>query len=231
MKEGEIGERLLAVRTRIGAAAKRVGRSPQCVRVLAVSKAHDAEVVRAGLAAGLTDFGENYAAEAIAKMSTLGLGATWHFIGRLQSNKTRLVAEQFDWVHTVMRERDVMRLNAQRPAESSRLNVCIQVRMQEGDSRPAAPAQEVPALAALIDAQPRLRLRGLMGMPMPGAPRSAYLRLRSLFEELNRSALSLDTLSMGMTADLETAVECGATLVRLGTALFGPRPSRLDMPS
>ena len=103
MKEGEIGERLLAVRTRIGATAKRVGRSPQSVRVLAVSKAHDAEVVRAGLAAGLTDFGENYAAEAIAKMSTLGPGATWHFIGRLQSNKTRLVAEHFDWVHTVMR--------------------------------------------------------------------------------------------------------------------------------
>jgi len=144
----------------------------------------------------------------------------------MQSNKTRLAAEHYDWVHTLIRARTVLRLNAQRPAELPPLNVCMQVRMQEADTRPALPAEEVPALAALISAQPRLRLRGLMGIPMPDAPRDAYLRLRSLFGKLNDAGMNLDTLSMGMTADLETAVECGATLVRLGTALFGPRPPR-----
>ena len=226
MKEVEIARRLAVVRVRIAAAAEREGLSPLNVRILAVSKAHGSEAVRAGLAAGLTDFGENYVGEGVAKMNELGLGARWHFIGRLQSNKTRLVAERFDWVHTVFREREVMRLNSQRPAASLPLNVCIQVRMQDADARPALPAEEVPGLAALISAQPRLRLRGLMGVPIPDAPRDAYLRLRSLFDELNASGLNLDTLSMGMTADLETAVECGATLVRVGTALFGPRPPR-----
>jgi len=225
MTEGEIVGRLAAVRERIAAAAKRGGRSPQGVCLLAVSKAHGVEVVRAALRAGLTDFGENYVGEAVAKMDALGSSnASWHFIGRLQSNKARLVAERFDWVHTVIRERDVLRLNVRRPADSPPLNVCIQVRMQGDDARPALPADEVPGLAALIGAQERLRLRGLMGMPMPDAPCDAYLCLRALFDELNGSGLGLDTLSMGMTADLETAVECGATLVRVGTALFGPRP-------
>ncbi|MCY4156021.1 MAG: YggS family pyridoxal phosphate-dependent enzyme [Gammaproteobacteria bacterium] len=225
MTEGEIVGRLAAVRARIVAAAKRGRLSPQDVRILAVSKAHGAEVVRAALRAGLTDFGENYVGEAVAKMDApRSSGARWHFIGRLQSNKARLVAERFDWMHTVIRERDVLRLNARRPADSPPLNVCIQVRMQDGDDRPALPADEAPGLAALIGAQKRLRLRGLMGMPMPGAPDDAYRRLRALFDELNGSGLGLDTLSMGMTADLETAVECGATLVRVGTALFGPRP-------
>ncbi len=225
MKEAQLASRLQVVRARIDAAAKREGLSSLNVRILAVSKAHGVEAVRAARRAGLADFGENYVDEALAKMDALGpAGARWHFIGRLQSNKARLVAERFDWVHTVIRERDVLRLNARRPADSPPLNVCIQVRMQDGDERPALPADEVPGLAALIGAQDRLRLRGLMGMPMPGAPDDAYRRLRALFDELNGSGLDLDTLSMGMTADLETAVECGATLVRVGTALFGPRP-------
>ena len=202
----------------------RAGRSPDEVRILAVTKAHGKDLVRAAAAVGLTDFGENYVHEGIAKMEETGPDARWHFIGQVQSNKTRATAQYYDWVHTLIRERIALRLNSQRPAELPSLNVCIQVRMQDADARPALPAEEVPGLAALISAQPRLCLRGLMGMPMPDAPRDAYLRLRALFNELNASGLNLDTLSMGMTADLETAVECGATMVRVGTALFGPRP-------
>lgn len=226
MDRKEIAARLAVVRERIGEAAGRAGRAPQGVRILAVTKAHGKDLVRAALEAGLTDLGENYVQEGIAKMEGTGPGARWHFIGRVQSNKTRAIAQHYDWVHTLTRERIAVRLNARRPAESTLLNVCIQVRMQDADARPAVPAEEVPGLAALIGAQPRLRLRGLMGMPLPDAPRDAYLRLRYLFDELNASGLNLDTLSMGMTADLETAVECGATLVRVGTALFGPRPQR-----
>lgn len=191
-----------------------------------MTKAHGADAVQAGLAAGLRDFGENFAQEGIAKMDEVGPAAAWHFIGQIQSNKTRLIAEHYDWVHTVIRERIVRRLAAQRPEVVPPLQVCIQVRMQAEDTRPALPPKQVSELAELIQAQPRLKLRGLMGMPLPDAPREAYLRLRSLYDELNEAGMNLDTLSMGMTADLETAVECGATLVRIGTALFGPRPPR-----
>ncbi|MDE0489504.1 MAG: YggS family pyridoxal phosphate-dependent enzyme [Gammaproteobacteria bacterium] len=226
MDRNDIAARLAVVRETIGEAAGRAGRASQEIRILAVTKAHGKDLVRAALEAGLTDLGENYVQEGIAKMEETGPGVRWHFIGRVQSNKTRAIAQHYDWVHTLTRERIALRLSAQRPAESAPLNVCIQVCMQDADARPALPAEEVPGLAALIGAQPRLRLRGLMGMPKPDAPRDAYLRLRSLFDELNAAGLNLDTLSMGMTADLETAVECGATLVRVGTALFGPRPQR-----
>ena len=226
MGRNEIAVRLAVVRQRIGKAAEQAGREPQHTCILAVTKGHGSDVVRAAASAGLTDFGENYVHEGIAKMEKAVPRACWHFIGRMQSNKTRAVAQHYDWVHTLARERIALRLNSQRPEESQPLNVCIQVRMQDDDPRPALPAEEAPALAALISAQPRLRLRGLMGLPMPDAPRYAYLRLRSLFDELNANGLNLDTLSMGMTADLETAVECGATLVRVGTALFGSRPPR-----
>lgn len=222
----EVAARLKALRSRITTAAARAGRDPGEVRILAVTKAHGAGAVLAGVAAGLTDFGENFAQEGIAKMREVDPGATWHFIGQLQSNKTRQVAEHFDWVHTVIRERIVLRLAAQRPVGVPPLNVCVQVRMQAEDIRPALPPEQVSELAELIQAQPRLKLRGLMGMPLPDATREAYLRLRALYDELNEAGMSLDTLSMGMTADLETAVESGATLVRIGTALFGPRPAR-----
>ena len=222
--KNEIANRLQAVRARIAAAAQRAGRAPEEVRILAVTKAHGKEAVRAGLAAGLSEFGENFVREGIAKMDSVEPVANWHFIGQLQSNKTRMVAERYDWVHTVMRERIALRLNEQRPAQAPPLNVCIQVRMQEQDTRPALPPEEVRGLAELIRAQPRLRLRGLMGLPLPGAPRDAYIRLRALLDQLNQAGMNLDTLSMGMTADLETAVACGSTLVRVGTGLFGPRP-------
>ncbi len=223
MDKNEIANRLQALRGRIAEAAQRAGRAPEEVRILAVTKAHGKEAVRAGLAAGLSDFGENFVREGIAKMDSVEQVVKWHFIGQLQSNKTRLVAERYDWVHTVMRERIALRLNEQRPAQALPLNVCIQVRMLEQDTRPALPPEEVRGLAELIRAQPRLRLRGLMGLPLPGAPRDAYESVRALFDELRRSGINLDTLSMGMTADLETAVACGSTLVRVGTGLFGPR--------
>ena len=222
----EVAARLHALRARIASAAARADRNPGEVRILAVTKAHGADAVLAGLAAGLAEFGENFAQEGIAKMREVGPGAAWHFIGQLQSNKTRQVAEHFAWVHTVIRERIVLRLATQRPVGTTPLNVCVQVRMQAEDIRPALPPEQVSELAELIQAQPRLKLRGLMGMPLPDAPREAYLRLRALYDELNEAGMNLDTLSMGMTTDLETAVECGATLVRIGTALFGPRPAR-----
>ncbi|MCY3815088.1 MAG: YggS family pyridoxal phosphate-dependent enzyme [Gammaproteobacteria bacterium] len=226
MSNAAIAARLKTVRTRIASAAIRSGRRSDEIRILAVTKAHGKDAVLAGHGAGLTDFGENFAREAIAKMGEVGPGGTWHFIGQLQSNKTRLIAEHFDWVHTAIRERIVLRLATQRPEDAPPLNTCIQVRMQPEDTRPALPPEQVAQLAELIRAQPRLRLRGLMGIPMPDSPRVAYSNLRSLFDRLNQAGLNLDTLSMGMTADLETAVECGATLVRVGTALFGPRPQR-----
>lgn len=226
MSKTEVAARLQALRARIGTAAAAARRNPGEVRVLAVTKAHGSDSVQAGLAAGLTDFGENFAQEGIAKKGEAGSGAVWHFIGQLQSNKTRLIAEHYDWVHTAIRERIVLRLAAQRPGDAPPLQVCIQVRMQDEDSRPALPPARVADLAGLVREQPRLRLRGLMGLPLPDAPREAYLRLRALYEELNEAGMNLDTLSMGMTADLETAVECGANLVRIGTALFGPRPPR-----
>lgn len=226
MSYTEVAARLRALRARIATAAARAGRDTDEVRILAVTKAHGSDAVLAGLAAGLSDLGENFAQEGIAKMCDVHPSAVWHFIGQLQSNKTRQVAEHYDWVHTVIRERIVLRLSAQRPVGTTPLNVCVQVRMQAEDIRPALPPEQVSELAELIKAQPRLKLRGLMGMPLPDAPREAYLRLRALYDELNASGMNLDTLSMGMTADLETAVECGATLVRIGTALFGPRPPR-----
>ena len=226
MSNTGVAARLQALRARIESAAGRAGRNPDEVGILAVSKAHGSDSVLAGLAAGLSDFGENFAREGIGKMREVGPGATWHFIGQVQSNKTRLIAEHYDWVHTVIRRRIVRRLAAQRPGDTPPLQVCIQVRMQDEDGRPALPPAEVAELTALVREQPRLRLRGLMGLPLPDAPREAYLHLRALYDELNEAGMNLDTLSMGMTADLETAVECGATLVRIGTALFGPRPAR-----
>ncbi len=224
MNNTEVTERLKALEARIALAVQGSGKPPEQVRILAVTKAHGKDAVQAGLKAGLTDFGENFAHEGIAKMAAVPGNAAWHFIGQLQSNKTRPVAERYDWVHTVIRERIVLRLATQRPEDAPPLQVCIQVRMQEEDARPALPPGQVAGLANLIRQQPQLRLRGLMGLPLPDAPRDAYLRLRAIFDELNEQGMDLDTLSMGMTADLETAVECGATLVRVGTGLFGPRP-------
>lgn len=221
-------EYVAAVRTRIAAAAAGAGRNVDSVTLLAVSKGQPAEMIRAAAAAGLADIGESYLAEALAKMDALGdLPVTWHFIGRLQANKTRHVAERFAWVHGLDRLKIAERLAAQRPYHSPALNVCIQVNLAGEESKGGLPAPEVPALAAAVGALPGLALRGLMGIPPeesdPRRQREWFARLRALKDSLNAGGLGLDTLSMGMSGDFEAAIQEGATLVRVGTAIFGPR--------
>jgi pyridoxal phosphate enzyme (YggS family) len=220
--------RIAAVRARIAAAAGRAGRDPGSVRLVAVSKQQPVEAIAAAAGAGQTEFGENYVQEAVAKIAALrGRPLTWHFIGRLQANKTREVAEQFQWVHTVDRERIASRLDAQRPHFAGPLEVLLQVRLGDDPGKGGAEPEDLPALADAVVRLPRLRLRGLMCIPPPAADESRqrvpFRRLRELLEDLNRRGHSLDVLSMGMSDDLEAAILEGATLVRVGTAVFGPR--------
>jgi hypothetical protein len=203
------------------------------VTLLAVSKTQPPQAVRDAAAAGQSRFGENYVQEALDKMAALAdlrPRLEWHLIGPLQANKTRAVAEQFDWVHSVDRLRIAERLSAQRPAGEPPLQVCLQVNVSGEDSKSGLAPAEVPALARAVAALPRLRLRGLMAIPEPAtdveAQRRPHRALRELLEALRHDGLELDTLSMGMTADLEAAVAEGATLVRIGTAVFGARPAR-----
>ena len=212
----------------MAAAATTAGRSVDSVTLLAVSKGQPAELIRAAADAGVTNVGESYLAEALAKMEALGeIPLTWHFVGRLQANKTRQVAERFAWVHGVDRLKIAERLAAQRPYHAPPLNVCIQVNLAGEASKGGVPAPEVAGLAAAVAALPRLMLRGLMCIPPeesdPGRQREWFARLRALRDSLNTGGLGLDTLSMGMSGDFEAAIQEGATLVRIGTALFGPR--------
>jgi pyridoxal phosphate enzyme (YggS family) len=221
-------DRLQAVLARIDAAAARAGRDPATVRLLAVTKQHPAAAVAAAAAAGQRDFGENYVQEGVAKIAALGdQPLTWHFIGQLQSNKTREVAAHFQWVHTLDRERIATRLDAQCPHHAAPLQVLLQVKLDDEPGKGGAEPAELPRLAEFVAGLPRLRLRGLMCLPRPAEEESAqrlpFRRLRELLEDLNRRGHALDTLSMGMSADLEAAVLEGATLVRIGTAIFGPR--------
>jgi PLP dependent protein len=219
---------LAAVRARIAAAASAAGRNADSVTLLAVSKGQPAELIRAAAAAGQTDIGESYLDEALGKMDALGdLPLTWHFIGRLQANKTRHVAERFAWVHGLDRLKIAERLAAQRPFHAPALNVCIQVNLAGEESKGGVPTPEVPALAAAVAALPRLVLRGLMCIPPeesdPRRQREWFARLRALGDSLSGGGLRLDTLSMGMSGDFEAAIAEGATLIRVGTAIFGPR--------
>ena len=221
-------ERLAAVLARIDAAARRAGRDPAGVRLLAVSKQQPVEAVAAAADAGQREFGENYVREGVAKVEALrDRGLVWHFIGQLQANKSREVAEHFQWVHTVDRERIATRLDAQRPHYAGPLDVLLQVRLEDEPGKGGVEPGELSRLAEFVAGLPRLRLRGLMCIPPPAddeaAQRRPFARLRGLLEELNRRGHSLDTLSMGMSGDLEAAVLEGATLVRIGTAVFGPR--------
>jgi len=221
-------ERLQAVLARIEAAARRAGRDPAAVRLLAVSKQQSVEAVAAAADAGQQEFGENYVREGVAKVEALrGRPLTWHFIGQLQGNKTREVAEHFQWVHTVDRERIATRLDAQRPHQAPPLEVLLQVRLGDEPGKGGVEPADLPRLAEFVAGLPRLRLRGLMCIPPPldgeALQRAPFGRLRALLEDLNRRGHALDTLSMGMSADLEAAVLEGATLVRIGTAVFGPR--------
>jgi pyridoxal phosphate enzyme (YggS family) len=223
-------ERIDALRARIAAAAASAGRNVDSVTLLAVSKGQPADLIRAAAAAGVTDIGESYVTEALAKMETLAdLPLTWHFIGRLQANKTRPVAERFAWVHGIDRLKIAERLSAQRPHHAPALNVCIQVSLGDEATKGGVPSAQVPALAAAVAALPRLALRGLMCIPPvetdPARQRGAFAQLRALRDSLNAAGLRLDVLSMGMSGDFEAAIQEGATLVRIGTALFGPRGS------
>ena len=224
----DFAARLHNVQQRIARAAATAGRDVRSVTLLAVTKGQTEAAIRTAMAAGLTQFGENYADEAMAKIETLqGSAAQWHFIGRLQGNKTRIVAENFSWVHSVDRLRTAERLAAQRPPHLPALNVCVQVHIAtdpaKGGVSPAAAQDLLHAISAL----PRLRLRGLMcmlpyDMAAAGQHR-AFAALRALLEAGQQAGLALDTLSMGMSADMDAAITEGATIVRVGTALFGPR--------
>ena len=216
-----IHDNLQAVRQRIARAAQAAGRDAAGVTLLAVSKTHPAALVEQALAAGQRAFGENYVQEALEKMEAIR-GAEWHLIGPLQSNKTRIVAERFDWVQSIESEKIARRLSGQRSGKLPPLNVLIQVNVSgEGSKSGVAPA-EVSNLALFIAKLPRLKLRGLMAIPEPGADVARYRALKGLYEKL-KSEFRLDTLSVGMSDDLELAVAEGATMVRIGTAIFGAR--------
>ena len=216
------------VRSRINRAALAAGRDPATVTLVAVTKAKAAESVRAAATAGVTDFGENYLQEALAKMDEVGvLPVRWHFIGGLQSNKTRPVAERFDWVHSIDRLSVARRLSEQRPFHAPPLNLCIQVALVPEPTKRGIEPADLPELAARTAELPRVRLRGLMCIAPPqpdvGSERQIFSRLRLLLQELNATGLELDTLSMGMSTDFESAIAEGATHVRVGTAIFGSR--------
>jgi PLP dependent protein len=216
------------VRSRIRSAAIAAGRDPESVTLVAVTKSKTAESVRLAATAGVTDFGENYLQEALAKQELLkDLDLTWHFIGGIQSNKTRAIAERFDWVQSLDRLTIARRLSEQRPFHAEPLNVCIQVALIHESTKGGVAPEALPQLAAAVDALPGIKLRGLMCVPPPQpdarAERAVFARLRTALEELNAGGLKLDTLSMGMSGDFESAIAEGATLVRVGTALFGNR--------
>jgi pyridoxal phosphate enzyme (YggS family) len=217
------------VRARMARAAAAAGRSAQSVTLLAVGKAQPVELLAAAADCGVTDFGESYLQEALAKMAALRTRAlTWHFIGRIQANKTRPIAEAFSWVHALDRPKVAERLAAQRPPEAPPLNVCLEVNIAGEPSKGGLMPAELPDLAAAVARLPRLTLRGLMCIPPeesePARQRAWFARLRGLRDDLNAAGYSLDTLSMGMSGDFEAAIREGATIVRLGTVLFGARP-------
>lgn len=224
----DIATGLEDVRARIAAAAAAAGRAPETIRLVAVSKTRPETDIAAAADAGQREFGENHLQEALPKIAALRDRAlVWHFIGPIQSNKTRDIAAHFDWVHSVDRLKIARRLSRQRPASAGPLNICLQVNIDMEATKSGVPPGEATALALEIAALPRLRLRGLMAIPAPtsnpAAQRRPFAALRELRDELTASGLTLDTLSMGMTDDLEAAITEGATVVRVGTAIFGAR--------
>lgn len=225
-----ISSKLQLVQSRISHACSKVGRPNNSVTLLAVSKTFPASDVREAFDAGQRCFGENYVQEAldkIAELADLRSQIAWHLIGPLQSNKTRVVAENFDWVHSVDRLKIAQRLSEQRPAHLPPLQVCIQVNTSGEDSKSGVAPSEALGLAQAVAALPRLKLRGVMALPAPSSDeqeqRASLTTIRDLYESIAHQGLSLDTLSMGMSSDLEMAVELGSTMVRIGTAIFGQR--------
>ncbi len=223
-----IAERIAVVQSRIGLACEFAGRHPDDVRLVAVSKDQPVEAIRAAAAAGQRAFGENYLQEALSKIEALReLELEWHFIGPIQANKTRGIAEHFAWAHTVDRLKVAERLSDQRSPHSPALNVCVQINISGEKTKSGVAQGEAEALCRALTALPRLKLRGLMVIPAPTADKdqqlAAYAATRALFNQLLAAGLVLDTLSMGMSADLDSAIAEGATLVRVGTDIFGPR--------
>lgn len=214
---------LAALHQRIAGACAGAGRRPESVTLLGVGKAQPVAALAAAADAGQRDFAENYVQEALPKIAALaGRGLRWHFIGPLQANKAADVAASFDWVHGVDREKIARRLSLLRPAALAPLNACVQVNLSGEASKSGVAPGEAAALCRAVAALPRLKLRGLMAIPAPGAGRAEYRALRELFESLRRE-FELDTLSAGMSDDFEAAIAEGSTMVRIGTALFGPR--------
>ena len=227
----QITDHLARVRERVQSALSEAGRRPDEAAILAVSKLQPAAAIEAAFRAGQVSFGENYVQEAVNKIASLEhLDIRWHFIGRIQSNKTRDIAEMFHWVHTVDRLKIADRLNSHRPHYAPPLNICIQVNHAGESQKSGADPADVLDLARGIMELPRLQLRGLMAIPphVDDARQSApiFAALRQQMEQLISEDIPLDTLSMGMSADLEVAISEGSTIVRIGTAIFGPRPSR-----
>ena len=225
-----IRDNLQQVTSRIVTACTAAGRDPASVRLLAVSKTFPAEAVRDAYGAGQRAFGENYIQEGVGKIQSLAdlrAELEWHCIGPLQSNKTRLVAEHFDWVHSVDRLKIAQRLSEQRPADLPPLQVCLQVNVDGGANKSGVSPEEAVALAQAVAALPRLRLRGLMAIPEPAvgfdAQRALFMTAAAVFDRINAAGIELDTLSLGMSADLEAAIAAGSTMVRVGTAIFGGR--------
>lgn len=224
-----IGDNLQSQRARLWRACEQAGRPPDAVRLLAVSKTFGPDAVRDALAAGQLAFGENYVQEGVDKIAAVGAvpGIEWHCIGPIQSNKTRPVAEHFDWVQSVDRLKIAQRLSEQRPEHLPPLQVCLQVNVDGGANKSGVTPAELPTLAAAVAALPRLTLRGLMAIPEPApdfeTARGVFTQVRALFDALNAQGLDLDTLSMGMSDDLEAAVAAGSTMVRVGRGVFGAR--------
>ena len=222
----DIAHNLAQVRDKISAAAARCGRAPEEVTLLAVSKTKPASAIEEAMAAGQLAFGENYVQEGVDKIryfqETGATGLQWHFIGPLQSNKSRLVAEHFDWCHTVDRLKIAVRLSEQRPAQLPPLNVLIQINISDEQSKSGIPPEELDALAAEIAKLPNLQLRGLMAIP---APESEYVRQFAVAQQMavKTHYPTVDTLSLGMSDDMEAAIAAGSTMVRIGTAIFGAR--------
>ncbi len=209
-------------------ATQRAGRNPNEIKLLAVSKTFSTAAIREAFAAGQRDFGESYVQEAQAKLAELhDLPIVWHYIGPLQSNKTRAVATQFAWVHSVDRVSIAQRLSAQRPVDLPPLQVCLQVNISHESSKSGVATADIFTLAAAVSALPNLQLRGLMAIPAPtddqAAQRIAFAQVAQLLQQLNQTGLGLDTLSMGMSHDFPAAIAEGATIVRIGTAIFGAR--------
>jgi pyridoxal phosphate enzyme (YggS family) len=226
----QITDHLANIQSRIDRALIRCGRSGATVTIVAVSKRQAVGAVIEAAAAGLTHFGENYLQEGIEKMQAAANPAIeWHFIGRIQSNKTRQIAENFDWADTVDRARIADRLSAQRPDELDPLNVLIQLNLDGERQKGGVAADELVPLAEHIAGLPRLRLRGVLGMPpaanSPAQNRTSFLAIASEAKRLEHAGFDIDTISMGMSSDYELAIECGSNCVRIGTALFGPRPA------